>query len=92
MRREGSVALIIATILGTVGASAGTDAAGTLGPDLSHLMQRHTLASASLPNDPAMLARWIDDPQALKPGNRMPKVALDGDQRRAVLAYLESLN
>ena len=70
----------------------GTGADGTEGPDLSHLMTRRSLASASLPNDPATLARWIADPQSLKPGNRMPKVALDDSQRRAVIAYLESLN
>ena len=77
---------------GTCHAVRGTDADGTEGPDLSHLMTRRTLASASLPNDPAMLARWIADPQSLKPGNRMPKVPLDDSQRRAVLAYLESMN
>ena len=77
---------------GTCHAVRGTGADGTEGPDLSHLMTRRTLASASLPNDPATLARWIADPQSLKPGNRMPKVALDDSQRRAVLAYLESLN
>ncbi len=77
---------------GTCHAVRGTGADGTQGPDLSHLMTRRTLASASLANDPATLARWIADPQSLKPGNRMPKVALDDSQRRAVLAYLESLN
>jgi cytochrome c oxidase subunit 2 len=77
---------------GTCHTVRGTGADGTMGPDLSHLMQRRTLASASLPNDPATLARWIADPQSLKPGNRMPKVALSDSQRRAVLAYLESLN
>lgn len=77
---------------GTCHAVRGTGADGTMGPDLSHLMQRGTLASASLPNDPGMLARWIADPQSLKPGNRMPKVALSDSQRRDVIAYLESLN
>jgi cytochrome c oxidase subunit 2 len=70
----------------------GTDANGTFGPDLSHLMQRQTLASASLPNDPATLAHWIADPQSLKPGNRMPLVALTGAERVQLAAYLQSLN
>jgi cytochrome c oxidase subunit 2 len=83
---------VFAKNCGTCHAVRGTDADGTEGPDLSHLMARHTLASASLPNDPATLAHWIADPQSLKPGNRMPKVALDDDQRSAVLTYLESLN
>jgi cytochrome c oxidase subunit 2 len=69
----------------------GTEANGTFGPDLSHLMRRGTLASASLPNDPATLARWIADPQSLKPGNRMPKVKLNDSERGQVLDYLESL-
>ena len=70
----------------------GTQADGSFGPDLSHLMQRRTLASASLPNDPATLARWIADPQSLKPGNKMPAVALNDRERRGLMAYLESLN
>jgi cytochrome c oxidase subunit 2 len=69
----------------------GTEAEGTLGPDLSHLMQRATLASAALPNDPATLAHWIADPQSLKPGNRMPAVPLAAAQRGQLVAYLETL-
>ncbi len=70
----------------------GTAADGSFGPDLSHLMQRHTLASASLPNDPVTLAHWIADPQSLKPGTRMPQVALTGGERGSLIAYLEGLN
>ena len=69
----------------------GTAANGTLGPDLSHLMQRRTLASATLPNDAATLIRWIADPQALKPGNRMPTVKLSDAERTRLVAWLESL-
>ena len=70
----------------------GTAADGSFGPNLSHLMQRRTLASASLPNDPETLAHWIADPQILKPGNHMSQVALTGGERRDLIAYLESLN
>jgi cytochrome c oxidase subunit 2 len=69
----------------------GTDARGTMGPDLSHLMQRRTLASGSLPNDAATLASWIADPQALKPGSQMPKVKLSPDNRAQIVAWLRTL-
>lgn len=70
----------------------GTAAHGTMGPDLSHLMQRRTLASGALPNDPATLAHWIEDPQGLKPGNRMPAVKLSPQERSRILAWLGTLN
>jgi cytochrome c oxidase subunit 2 len=69
----------------------GTDANGTMGPDLSHLMQRKTLASGVLPNDPQTLRRWITDPQSLKPGNRMPALPLSPAQFDAIHAYLAGL-
>ena len=53
-----------------------------MGPDLSHLMQRRTLASGVLPNDDATLAHWIADPQGIKPGNLMPAVQLPRRTRR----------
>jgi cytochrome c oxidase subunit 2 len=69
----------------------GTDANGTMGPDLSHLMQRRTIASGSLPNDANTLAGWIADPQAMKPGNKMPTVALSPDERGRIIAWLRTL-
>jgi len=69
----------------------GTSATGTMGPDLSHLMQRRTIASGLLPNDANDLDRWIADPPALKPGTLMPSVKLTDDQRERIGAYLVSL-
>lgn len=69
----------------------GTDAAGSLGPDLSHLHTRQTLAAGILPNTPEMLGRWIADPQSLKPGSLMPRPELSGVQRAQIVAYLETL-
>ena len=54
----------------------GTKAAGSLGPDLSHLMERTSLAAVTLPNSHADLGRWIADPQSIKPGNAMPDLRL----------------
>ena len=69
----------------------GTPAAGTFGPDLSHLMSRDTLGSGVIPNTPENLRAWVKDPQAIKPGNLMPDMQLDPHELDAVVSYLSSL-
>ena len=69
----------------------GTEAAGDLGPDLTHLADRRTLGAATLPNDRDHLADWILDPQAVKPGNLMPPTPIDDDALADLLDYLEGL-
>lgn len=69
----------------------GTPAFGAVGPDLTHVGSRATLASAELPNARVWLDGWIADPQNIKPGNRMPKIPLTAAERGAVVAYLEML-
>lgn len=69
----------------------GTDALGTLGPDLSHVAGRSTLGAATVPNDRGQLGGWIADPQAVKPGNLMPPTPLTAEQLHDLIAYLESL-
>jgi cytochrome c oxidase subunit 2 len=69
----------------------GTLAGGRSAPDLTHIASRSTLGAGSLPNTPGYLAGWIADPQHLKPGSRMPPMALRDEELQAVLAYLESL-
>jgi cytochrome c oxidase subunit 2 len=70
----------------------GTTAGGTLGPDLSHLMTRQTIASGTLPNAPGYLGAWIADPQHIKPGNMMPVLDLSGPELASIEAYLETLH
>ena len=70
----------------------GTEAAGALGPDLSHLMERKTIAAGTLPNNSPVLAHWIADPQALKPGTLMPTPVLSGQQLADIHAYLKTLD
>jgi cytochrome c oxidase subunit 2 len=70
----------------------GTDAGGALGPDLTHLMSRRRIAAGTLPNDRAHLMAWIADAQAFKPGARMPRLALSGDDLAAVVDYLHTLH
>jgi cytochrome c oxidase subunit 2 len=67
----------------------GTDAGGRVGPDLSHLMSRRTLAAGVLDNTPGNLAGWIAHPQSIKPGSRMPDPVLSGAQLAALLTYLQ---
>ena len=69
----------------------GTSAQGTVGPDLTHLAGRTTLAADTIPNNAVWLRRWIEDPQTIKPGNKMPALGLGGSQLRTVVAYLRSL-
>ena len=41
---------------------------GEFGPDLTHLMSRDTIAAGAVPNTPANLRRWIQDPGAIQAG------------------------
>jgi cytochrome c oxidase subunit 2 len=69
----------------------GTSARGYVGPDLTHVESRTTLAALTIPNRRPELADWIVDSQHVKPGNQMPNVNLSAPQLRALLAYLEEL-
>jgi cytochrome c oxidase subunit 2 len=67
------------------------DMAPGKGPSLRHLASREFLGGGIARNTPENLMLWLTDPQAAKPGNRMPKVPLTGPERTMILGYLESL-
>jgi cytochrome c oxidase subunit 2 len=69
----------------------GTPAAATLGPDLTHLASRMTIAAGLMRNNRGNLAGWILDPQSIKPGVDMPANALAPRDLTSLLAYLEGL-
>jgi len=69
----------------------GTTARGYVGPDLTHLASRTTLAGVTIPNSRVYLSRWISDSQHFKPGNDMPDFELTGAKLESLLAYLEGL-
>lgn len=69
----------------------GTSAAGTTGPDLTHFGSRQTMLTGVMANDSGNVARWLSDPQAVKPGAHMPRFLLARDSIRALTAYLEQL-
>ena len=72
-------------------AIAGTPASGTLGPDLTHLASRRSIAAGTLPMSEGNLYGWVEDPQSIKPGSHMPTIGLEPDELHAVVAYLETL-
>lgn len=63
-----------------------------LGPDLTHVGSRMHIGAGTLRNHRGALAGWIADPQAIKPGVRMPAALdIDGETLNALAAYLEHL-
>jgi cytochrome c oxidase subunit 2 len=85
-------ALLFASHCGGCHAVRGTETVGALGPDLSHLMDRTTLASGVLPNNGPMLAHWIADPQAFKPGSLMPAPEVSKGELTRITHYLQELD
>jgi cytochrome c oxidase subunit 2 len=85
-------AIVTGRQCGACHAITGTPAFGSVGPDLTRVASRATLAAGTTPNVRAWLDRWIADPQGIKPGNRMPKIVMTVEDRRAVTAYLETLS
>jgi cytochrome c oxidase subunit 2 len=69
----------------------GTVANGLFGPDLTHLMNRDTIASGAAINTHENLEQWIRNPDSIKPGSLMPAMNLSEQDLQAVTAYLESL-
>lgn len=72
-------------------AVAGTNATGHFGPDLSHLMSRHTIAAGAAENTKENLRLWIHNPDAIKPGALMPAMQLTDADLEVLVRYLETL-
>jgi cytochrome c oxidase subunit II len=75
----------------------GHGAQGVTAPELTHLGARTTIAAGLLENNREELQRWIHNPGAVKPGNKMAKgyidnnIRLSADEEPALVAYLQSL-
>jgi cytochrome c oxidase subunit 2 len=69
----------------------GTPAGSNIGPNLTHVASRQTIAAATLPNLRQHLSQWVVDSQKIKPGNRMPPNNLSPEDLHALLDYLQSL-
>lgn len=70
----------------------GTEARGVIGPDLTHVGGRETIAAGILPNTPEAIARWISNPREIKPGAHMPGFGMAPERDiQAIAAYLGGL-
>lgn len=63
---------------------------GRVGPSLKGVASRSIIAGY-LPNTPDNLARWVQSPQAIAPGNAMPNMGLSDRDARDIAAFLETL-
>ena len=79
---------------------------GQIGPNLTHIATRTTIAAGLFPNDPRHLARWIKNAPVMKPGVAMltlgagefdpvrkmkPSPGLTDQQIADIVAYLQTL-
>jgi cytochrome c oxidase subunit 2 len=90
LARQG-MSLVTTTTCASCHTVRGTPADGDVGPDLTHVGGRPRLGGGVISNDPSHLASWVDDPQLIKPGVKMPPQPLSHRETQAVVAYLEGL-
>jgi cytochrome c oxidase subunit 2 len=79
---------------------------GVIGPNLTHIGSRATIAGGLFPNDAKHMARWIKNSRAMKPGVVMPTLGkgeydpvtkatmpmgLTDEQIADIVAYLQAL-
>jgi cytochrome c oxidase subunit 2 len=58
-------------------AISGTNFVGTIGPNLTHVGSRNTIAAGLFPQDAKHLALWIKNARRMKPGVAMPTLGAD---------------
>lgn len=72
-------------------AIAGTPAQGKLGPPLTDVGRRTTIAAGLYPNTPDHLAAWLRNPDSLKPAALMPDLNLSEARIDSLIAFLHGL-
>lgn len=65
-------------------------AVGDAGPPLDQFGLRSYIAGG-IPNTADNLTRWLDNPQAVKPGSAMPDLGVSPEEARHMAAYLFTL-
>lgn len=68
----------------------GTTAQGKVGPNLTGVGGRGTIAAGVLENTEANLAAWLRNPQAIKPSTKMPNLNLNEGEIASLVAFLRS--
>ena len=61
-----------------------------VGPPLLYFSQR-TMIAGELPNTPANLVRWIENPKAVDEKTAMPYLGVKNSDARDIAGYLYSL-
>lgn len=69
----------------------GTEAAGQVGPDLTHVGSRQTIGAGRLPATLDDMRLWLDHTEALKPEVKMPTYDLSPNELDDLAHYLEGL-
>ena len=65
-------------------------ATGVIGPSLEHIATRPVLAN-KFSNTPDVMAKWMQNPQAMDPGNTMPNLGVTPNDARDIAAFLATL-
>ena len=63
---------------------------GMIGPNLANVGARSFIGAGSFKNTDENLARWIQNPQAMKQGVLMPNLGVKPDEAKALVAYLRA--
>jgi cytochrome c len=67
------------------------NASGAIGPNLTNMTLRPTLAGDQIQMTPENLARWIVNPPAMKADTKMPVLGVTDQDARDLAAFLYSL-
>jgi cytochrome c len=59
-----------------------------VGPPLNNMALRPTIAGEQIPNTPENMAKWIQNPPALKPGTAMPALGLTDQEAQDLAAFV----
>ena len=63
---------------------------GMIGPNLANVGARSYIGAGSFKNTDETLARWIQNPQALKQGVLMPNLGVTPDEAKSLVAFLRA--
>ncbi|MGX7877487.1 c-type cytochrome [Mesorhizobium sp. ORM6] len=89
---DSGLSLFLRNGCGACHAVRGTEAHGTIGPDLSHVGSRRAIGAGVLPNTEEAIARFIARPDLLKPGVKMPAFdMLPQIEIQTIARYLKAL-
>lgn len=64
---------------------------GSLGPSLAGIATRPTITTAAVPNTPANLTQFIQNPASINPRSAMPPMGLAGNDPQDIAAFLMTL-